>query len=576
MRGRRNGGGEAAAVIGTTTPITVTTFKPRQILLSYKQNMRQNATAAANDGGAISLTFDSKSLLLNSICQFLERNGLSKTLKKLRSEAQIESDDSRSCSLNLEEICKEYLKMRHANVDDDKKVKRQGIAGKSSEAIWEHNEGTLSFASMKNVPVKKKKTRDDGNERNFEGAGQQEHFVKMSVESLKDNLADNAKVKSKEKKKSRSADDSHGENIEESLGPGTSNVLSEGTRKLKDKKKKGELFSVSQNDSQQKQEVAPTGVTCAPGKSASDMESRKKNESEGEKQKNNEKLDSLDDSVKERSLKDKQGAIMTDLVGKERPRDSQLEITSEDADDIPLERKRVKSKGKRAKDAPASGNLSAGAMEALDQEQNINKGDLPTAEGKMEEKKGSKKRKNSSSKENQNGHVEISSKDLKRRKTDGSGEARTGELVAKVHVSLDADGELLEGENDQVNSSIFQTLSANKDADGALANNGGDKSSMQKREKRQHNGSAEPRKTNAFQRVIADDVVFADNRLEDNSYWAKDGAESGYGAKAQEVLGQVRGRDFRHEKTKKKRGSYRGGQIDLQSHSVKFNYSDDE
>ena len=38
----------------------------------------------------------------------------------------------------------------------------------------------------------------------------------------------------------------------------------------------------------------------------------------------------------------------------------------------------------------------------------------------------------------------------------------------------------------------------------------------------------------------------------------------------------VSSRDFRHEKTKKKRGSYRGGQIDLQTHSVKFNYSDDE
>ncbi|WRX32785.1 Srp40 [Theobroma cacao] len=79
-----------------------------------------------------------------------------------------------------------------------------------------------------------------------------------------------------------------------------------------------------------------------------------------------------------------------------------------------------------------------------------------------------------------------------------------------------------------------------------------------------------------FQRVNIDEVVFVDRRLEDNSYWAKDGAGNGYGAKAQEVLGQVRGRDFRHEKTKKKRGSYRGGQIDLQSHSIKFNYSDDE
>nr|GFC10837.1 nucleolar and coiled-body phosphoprotein 1 isoform X2 [Tanacetum cinerariifolium] len=54
------------------------------------------------------------------------------------------------------------------------------------------------------------------------------------------------------------------------------------------------------------------------------------------------------------------------------------------------------------------------------------------------------------------------------------------------------------------------------------------------------------------------------------------GADVGYGAKAEEVLGQVRGRDFRHEKTKKKRGSYRGGQIDLQSHSIKFDYSDEE
>jgi hypothetical protein len=32
---------------------------------------------------------------------------------------------------------------------------------------------------------------------------------------------------------------------------------------------------------------------------------------------------------------------------------------------------------------------------------------------------------------------------------------------------------------------------------------------------------------------------------------------SGWGFKAQQTLGQVRGKDFRHEKTKKKRGSYR-------------------
>ncbi|KAJ1433432.1 SRP40, C-terminal [Sesbania bispinosa] len=104
-----------------------------------------------------------------------------------------------------------------------------------------------------------------------------------------------------------------------------------------------------------------------------------------------------------------------------------------------------------------------------------------------------------------------------------------------------------------------------------------ERSSVQKSQKKQHKGSVEQKSAKtAFQRVQAEKVEFADERLQDNSYWAKGGAENGYGAKAEEILGQVRGRDFRHEKTKKKRGTYRGGQIDLHSHSIKFNYSDEE
>ncbi|KAG1348225.1 suppressor protein SRP40 [Cocos nucifera] len=54
----------------------------------------------------------------------------------------------------------------------------------------------------------------------------------------------------------------------------------------------------------------------------------------------------------------------------------------------------------------------------------------------------------------------------------------------------------------------------------------------------------QPKTVNAFQRVKVDEVQFTDKRLQDNSYWAKDGAENGYGAKAQNILGQVRGRSF--------------------------------
>lgn len=51
--------------------------------------------------------------------------------------------------------------------------------------------------------------------------------------------------------------------------------------------------------------------------------------------------------------------------------------------------------------------------------------------------------------------------------------------------------------------------------------------------------------------------------------------EDGYGKKASDTLVKVRGKDFRHEKTKKKRGGYRGGTIDPNAtKSIKFD--DDE
>ena len=52
--------------------------------------------------------------------------------------------------------------------------------------------------------------------------------------------------------------------------------------------------------------------------------------------------------------------------------------------------------------------------------------------------------------------------------------------------------------------------------------------------------------------------------------------EDGWGAKASEVLLRVRGKDFRHEKTKNKRGTYKGGSVTLASNSIKFDNSDDE
>lgn len=48
------------------------------------------------------------------------------------------------------------------------------------------------------------------------------------------------------------------------------------------------------------------------------------------------------------------------------------------------------------------------------------------------------------------------------------------------------------------------------------------------------------------------------------------GAMGDWGQKANDVLKFTKGKSFRHEKTKKKRGSYRGGAISTTINSIKF------
>eukprot|EP01018_Ginkgo_biloba_P030504 Gb_10298 [translate_table: standard] len=137
------------------------------------------------------------------------------------------------------------------------------------------------------------------------------------------------------------------------------------------------------------------------------------------------------------------------------------------------------------------------------------------------------------------------------------------------------EGKAAKSVHDSTDGNEHSTGSAAGQEEGInVEENGGNASANSKKNGRQK--SDVPTEAKAFQRVKVEEVKFVDPRLQDNSYWAKSGAERGYGAKAEEVLGQVRGKDFRHEKTKKKRGSYKGGMIDLQSHSIKFSYSDEE
>lgn len=108
--------------------------------------------------------------------------------------------------------------------------------------------------------------------------------------------------------------------------------------------------------------------------------------------------------------------------------------------------------------------------------------------------------------------------------------------------------------------------------------------------------------TNVPFRRVVDEHVDVDPRLADNSFDAKVstvnplalflwlsgqqqnhltnvffvlflfqlGANGDWGQKANSVLKFTKGKSFRHEKTKKKRGSYRGGAISTTINSIRF------
>ncbi|XP_010687435.2 uncharacterized protein LOC104901545 isoform X2 [Beta vulgaris subsp. vulgaris] len=429
------------------TSILIPFFKPRQVILNSNSNMKHTKSP-------ISLSSEQRILLLQSICQFFEQSGFSKTLKQLYKEADIQKESWKSCLINLEEMCYQYLKMQ-----DDTKLSESAV----KEQLTKQKDGSVNdVASVENGKKTKENEGDKG---------------KKSPSKVEEHSGDGVDVKPKKKKKSKSVSDPSEQVAVETDSKPSQNpedvsmsIPSEPVKKSKDKKKK-----------------------------------KHKDHSEEEEEKE-------DTQVKLAKL----------------PAEETLDKPDADLQ----EEKKEKSKSRKKKeDTLNSNDLLVETIEA------------------DKEKKVSKKRKKFSSEENESICVDnAASDDSKRRKTD---------------------------DLDQQNGTILPKT-PNGAVNGFLEKDEGKE--LEKKDKsRQYNDLSEQRTSaKAFRRVKEEEVEFVDERLQDNSYWAKDGADSGYGAKAQEVLGQVRGRDFRHEKTKKKRGSYRGGQIDLQSHSIKFNYDNDD
>lgn len=329
----------------------------------------------------------------------------------------------------------------------------------------------------------------------------------------------------------------------------------DGQRRSKRSAGKSVEDSDEADDDVQKKDEAEAGA----GKKKDKKEEKRKGKVKQGRGEGEVKNKSKEGEFKEGQDEGKEGKVREEKGKKEKKGNKKKNVPEKEEEKeggwIGLEKKEILTSGKDEK---------VEEMEKVTSKEEDNSGREEKKEKKELKKEKARKKKKEMENDDKKGDVKKAKEDKKTRKRkhgeDEKGEEEVGAKNDAVKRRKGGNGERVEEEMNVVDENVAKKGEA------------GDKEAEEKME----GTEKQPSTLRAFQRVKVDEVVFKDPRLVDNSYWAKGGAQSGWGAKAQEVLGQVRGKGFRHEKTKKKRGSYRGGQIDLASHSIKFADSEDE
>ncbi|CAL4890962.1 unnamed protein product [Urochloa decumbens] len=481
-----------------------------------------------------------RAAVVASVAAFLEAGGFPLTLAALQSEAELEAGAWRSSQVNLEELVAKFLVSSNPTP-----------AAVTVESV-EQEKTTDSVAE--GAGKKKKKEKKTGAE-----AGESENNA--SEPSAQEKPIENAGGEAKEKKqKKKKKHDSSAVNAD---GDEVTETVKNDDQKP-DGKKKESKKQEKDDDVEARLEKAELAIT-------SKFEAAEKLNKDGEKPIEEEPRVQDDDADKNNGAVEKKKKNKSIEAAEKLNKDGEKSIEEEpkvqddddDKNNGAVEKKKKKKKDKSA--AETSVKTDAGALETVKDDN---------------EKKAKKKRKKPNPEEN----VEVEGKEVagKDSAPKPEDESKSGMEIEEGDNGKPSNENAVAGKKRKLEeveaSNPAATAKEDNTANQSLTNGFVEDKTQDsniKPSKRQKH-SSEPKTVNAFQRVKLEEVKFADERLQDNSYWAKGGAETGYGAKAQEVLGQVRGRGFRHEKTKKKRGSYRGGQIDLQTHSIKFDNSDDE
>ncbi|XP_020592418.1 suppressor protein SRP40 isoform X4 [Phalaenopsis equestris] len=530
-------------------------------------------------GHAISLKGKGRESLLRSIAAFLESSGFVKTLSVFRSEAQIEVNNTGVSCFNLEDSCDKLIELSKiypiASIDwskeqdvqtKDKKRKIKQVSDSFGQENSKKNCLDTTLGTEENTDHEKPSKVEK----------KKKHKV-MLEESIGEVARVNCEVIAKEK-------------IEESKDlTSKPNVAASDIEKGKGEKKKKEakqLLEQSELGVNQKESTKKSNDEAA----YASTEKKKKHkvipgESMGEVARTNFEVVAKEKIEESKDLTSKPNVATGDFEKDKGEKKKKKEAKKlQEQSELCVNQKVITKKSDdeaayastKHQESVNSDNLVIDLQENADRSRkDEKKGKSKKLENTSDvETTTNKKRKRSSSNERALDVAEEEKETCDHKALTCSEPSQLNQEFkepAKILSSVVLD-KLEENANLQ---NPQKKLSENQLANGGIDEHQKEGSSVRKSMKKEKHFD-EPKALNAFQRVKVDEVQFANERLQDNSYWALDDSGSGYGAKAQEVLGQVKGRDFRHEKTKKKRGSYRGGQIDLQSHSIKFNYSDNE
>ncbi|KAJ3289298.1 hypothetical protein HK104_007550 [Borealophlyctis nickersoniae] len=214
----------------------------------------------------------------------------------------------------------------------------------------------------------------------------------------------------------------------------------------------------------------------------------------------------------------------------------------------------------------SSSEESSSESESSSSEESSSESESSSSEESSSESESSSSEESSS--ESESSEDSDSDSDSSSSSDESSSESESEDAADKVKNG----GSKLDSSSDAKQKAVKTSGPATK-TNGANGKNGATAGGKRKRGVDEEEESPGPKKKKEteiqrFQRIKREEVD--ESLIVDNGYMAKGGAESGYGFKAHQDLIVTRGKGFRTEKNKKKKGSYRGGQIDTLSHSIKF------